>query len=98
MSINDFVQKALIDRRRFLIGSALGVGVIGAPGLVRLAFSSTGYSLASSIRSLSNAFHAAWNKGADSFAQSIGDPHSALVTEGNSEKGIADIKAFLAKA
>lgn len=98
MSINDFMQKALIDRRRFLIGSALGVGAFSAPGLIRPAFAGTGYNLASSIRSLSNAFHAAWNKGADSFAQSIGDPHSALVTEGNSEKGIADIKAFLAKA
>ncbi|PDT50535.1 LacI family transcriptional regulator [Sinorhizobium fredii] len=96
--MNDFMQKALVSRRRFIIGSALGVGALGSPGLVRPALSATGYSMASSIRSLSNAFHAAWNKGAESFAQGVGDPHSALVTEGNSEKGIADIKAFLAKA
>ncbi len=98
MSINDFMQKALVSRRRFLIGSALGMGTFSVPGLIRPAYSASGYSFASSIRSLSNAFHAAWNKGAESFAQSIGDAHSALVTEGNSEKGIADIKAFLAKA
>ncbi|MGN7802411.1 MULTISPECIES: twin-arginine translocation signal domain-containing protein [Ensifer] len=41
MDMNDFMQKALVSRRRFIIGSALGVGVLAAPGLVRPAFSAT---------------------------------------------------------
>ena len=50
-----------------------------------------------SIRSLSNPYHATWNKGGAAFAKSVGAEYVTLVTEGNSEKGIADIKAILAK-
>ena len=50
-----------------------------------------------SIRSLSNPYHATWNKGGAAFAKSVGADYVTLVTEGNSEKGIADIKAILAK-
>jgi len=98
MSPKDFFEKAALDRRQFLIGSALGVGALALPGLgARAAFAADGYALASSIRSLSNAFHAAWNAGGESYARSIGAAHTALITEGNSEKGVADIRAFLAQ-
>jgi ribose transport system substrate-binding protein len=50
-----------------------------------------------SIRSLTNPYHATWNKGGEAFAKSVGAPYVTLVTEGNSEKGVADIKAMLAK-
>ena len=95
---HNFLQKAMTDRRNFLIGSAIGLGAASFSGLRRPAFAASDYALASSIRSLSNAFHATWNKGADAYAKSVGQPHTALVTEGNSEKGIADIKALIAKS
>ncbi len=53
--------------------------------------------LVNSIRSLSNPYHATWNKGGAAFAKSVGAEYVTLVTEGNSEKGVADIKAMLAK-
>src|SRR4029078_4664015 len=50
-----------------------------------------------SIRSLSNPYHATWNKGGEAFAKAVGAEYVTLVTEGNSEKAITDIKAILAK-
>jgi ribose transport system substrate-binding protein len=50
-----------------------------------------------SIRSLSNPYHAVWKTGAEAYAKWAGLEHVTLVSEGNSEKGIADIKAMLAK-
>jgi len=53
--------------------------------------------LVTSIRSLTNPYHNTWNLGARFFAESVGAEHVTLLTEGNSEKGIADIKSLLAK-
>ena len=53
--------------------------------------------VANSIRSLTNPYHATWNAGGAAFAKSVGSEYVTLVTEGNSEKGVADIKALLAK-
>lgn len=53
--------------------------------------------LVNSIRSLSNPYHAVWNQGGQAFAASVGSDYVTLVTEGNSEKGLADIRAILAK-
>ena len=53
--------------------------------------------LVTSIRSLSNPYHAVWKQGAEAYAAAVGLEHVTLVSEGNSEKGIADIKAMLAK-
>jgi ribose transport system substrate-binding protein len=53
--------------------------------------------LVNSIRSLSNPYHATWNQGGAAFAKSIGAEYVTLVTEGNSEKGIADIRAIIQK-
>ena len=47
--------------------------------------------LVTSIRSLSNPYHAVWKIGADAFAKQVGLPGTILVTEANSEKGISDI-------
>ncbi len=96
-SSHDFIEAALIERRRFLIGSALAAGSLLLPAGTRRAFAASDLQLASSIRSLSNAFHVAWDKGSKAYADTVGAPYAALVTEGNSEKGIADIKAMLAK-
>ena len=53
--------------------------------------------LAISMRSLSNPYHATFAKGGEEFAKSVGLPFEVLVTEGNSEKGLADIRALIAR-
>ena len=47
------------------------------------------------MRSLANPYHATFAKGGADFAKSIDATYEMLVTEGNSEKGISDIKALL---
>jgi ribose transport system substrate-binding protein len=75
----------------------LGAGGLLLPAMVRSAQAGVDFQFASSIRSLSNAFHTSWDKGGQAYAGSVGASYSTLVTEGNSEKGIADIKTLLAK-
>ena len=89
----------LVWRRDFLKGVA-GLGVAGAfPAIItRPVFAADNPTVVNSIRSLSNPYHATWNKGGAAFAKSVGAEYVTLVTEGNSEKGIADIKAILAKS
>ncbi len=88
----------LIRRRSILRGGA-AVGAIGAfPALrSRSVFAADMPAVVNSIRSLTNPYHAAWNAGGAAFADSVGTEYVTLVTEGNSEKGIADIKAILAR-
>jgi len=87
-----------VPRRRLLKGAA-AVGAFAAfPSIIRRsAFAAGAPTVVNSIRSLSNPYHATWNKGGAAFAKSVGADYVTLVTEGNSEKGIADIKAILAK-
>lgn len=87
-----------VDRRGVLKGAA-AVGILGAaPALItRRGWAAEVPTVVNSIRSLSNPYHATWNKGGEAFAKSVGAEYVTLVTEGNSEKGIADIKAILAK-
>lgn len=66
-------------------------------GWARFARAAAPPSLATSIRSLSNQYHAVWKQGADAFVKSLGVAAVTLVSEGNSEKGIADIRAMIAK-
>jgi ribose transport system substrate-binding protein len=93
----DFLNRP-VPRRDILRGAA-ALGVISAfPSIVtRSAFAAGNTTVVNSIRSLSNPYHATWNKGGAAFAKSVGADYVTLVTEGNSEKGIADIKAILAK-
>ena len=88
----------LIRRRGFLRGAAT-VGIAGAfPAiLTRRGHAADMPTVVNSIRSLSNPYHATWNKGGEAFAKAVGAEYVTLVTEGNSEKGIGDIKAILAK-
>ena len=85
------------SRRSFLQGGA-GVAIAGSFGL---SFPSpaiageTTWTLANSLRSLANPYHATFAKGGTNFAKSIDAKYETLVTEGNSEKGISDIKALL---
>lgn len=82
--------------RRALLGAA--AAGVAASLLPRSAWAADDKpTLVTSIRSLSNPYHAVWKEGAEAFAKSIGAEHVTLVSEGNSEKGIADIRAMLAK-
>src|SRR3954469_19642049 len=87
-----------ISRRNLLHLAGLGAaGAIAAPAILRRAYAADTPTLVNSIRSLSNPYHATWNKGGAAFAKSVGGEYVTLVTEGNSEKGVSDIKAILAK-
>ena len=88
--------RSLIVGRRDLLKGAAAIGAAGAfPGLFGPAFAQDKPVLVNSIRSLSNPYHATWNAGGAAFAKSVGCEYVTLVTEGNSEKGVADIKAIL---
>ena len=86
---------ATLSRRTLLGGLAGGAAALSMPHVARAAGDKP--VLVTSIRSLSNPYHAVWKTGAEAFAASVGAEHVTLVSEGNSEKGIADIKAMLAK-
>ena len=92
-------EKRLQVGRRDVLKGAAALGAIGAfPAVLRgTARAQDKPVLVNSIRSLTNPYHATWNKGGAAFAKSVGAEYVTLVTEGNSEKGIADIKAILAK-
>ena len=82
-----------LSRRSLLGGAAGGLAVMALPRIARAAGDKP--LLVTSIRSLSNPYHAVWKTGAEAFAKSVGAEHVTVVSEGNSEKGIADIKALL---
>lgn len=86
------------SRRAFMKGAA-GLGALSAfSGMSSLrALAEEKPTLVNAIRSLSNPYHAAWNNGGEAFAKSLGLDYVTLVTEGDSEKGIADIRAILAR-
>ena len=86
---------SLLTRRSVVGGLAGGAVALALPRFAWAAGEKP--VLVTSIRSLSNPYHAVWKTGAEAFAQSVGADHVTLVSEGNSEKGIADIKAMLAK-
>jgi ribose transport system substrate-binding protein len=85
------------SRRSFLQATAS----FAAAGSLGLSFprpavaKETTWTLANSLRSLANPYHATFAKGGADFAKTIDAKYETLVTEGNSEKGISDIKALL---
>ncbi len=89
-----------ISRRSFLKGSlgATAALMAASTGLTRLMAQGVELpTLVTSIRSLTNPYHNSWNLGARFFAATVGAEHVTLLTEGNSEKGIADIRSMLAR-
>lgn len=88
-----------IARRDFLKGTAAGLGAAAlSPFAMGRALAAEGFTLAISMRSLANPYHATFAKGGQDFGKFIGLPVEVLVTEGNSEKGIADVRALLARS
>ena len=91
-------KTGLLRRRTFLKGASVAGLAVAMPAIItRRGYAADAPTVVNSIRSLSNPYHATWNKGGEAFAKSVGAEYVTLVTEGNSEKGIADIKAILAK-
>jgi ribose transport system substrate-binding protein len=95
---SDQSRQAGLTRRRIIqLAGVSAVGALAAPALIRRAFAADTPTVVNSIRSLTNPYHATWNKGGAAFAKAVGAEYVTLVTEGNSEKGVSDIKAILAK-
>jgi ribose transport system substrate-binding protein len=106
----------IFDRRRFLrrVGrGALGVGLAGAaptvlagcggeaqPALETGADEMADVRLGTSIRSLSNPYHALWEQGGEDFAASVdaADRIHTLLSEGDSAKQLRDMRALIARA
>jgi ribose transport system substrate-binding protein len=98
MTGNHKVGQSGMTRRNVVKLAALGaLGTVAAPAIMRRAYAAGTPTVVNSIRSLTNPYHATWNKGGAAFAKSVGADYVTLVTEGNSEKGVSDIKAILAK-
>ncbi len=93
------IARHALSRRRILEGAAglAGVGVLAGALPGRGLAQSGDWTLAISMRSLANPYHATFAAGGEAYAKTVGAPFEVLVTEGNSEKGIADIRALLAR-
>ena len=88
-----------ITRRKFIKdGSVLAGTVAVASSFPMDLLANPGeWTIATSMRSNTNPYHAAYANGGINFAKSIGAKHQILITEGNSEKGISDVRALLAR-
>jgi ribose transport system substrate-binding protein len=104
------------DRRRFLqrLGRcAIGVGVVGAvptalaacgggaqPAAEIGADAMADVWLGTSIRSLSNPYHALWKQGGEDFAASVdaADRIQTLLSEGDSARQLREMRALIARA
>lgn len=93
----------VVNRRSFLkgalgaAGAATLAGHLNWPGMVQA--QQKDVYLGNVIRTLSNEYHAAWNRGGRIFAESIGQGknYTALLCEGDSEKQLTLMKAILTK-
>jgi ribose transport system substrate-binding protein len=88
-----------MSRRAFLRTTlAAGATIVAGTGMVnKLVLAQDKVTVVNSIRSLKNPYHGTWNLGGRIFAESIGANYVTLLTEGDSQKGLADINALLAK-
>jgi ribose transport system substrate-binding protein len=100
--IKDFIEKATIDRRRFLLSAAAGVGGAMAGSVLGAgrALASDQPTIAWSYRDRSSPY---WNyivSGGESFVESLGRNKSELVNlinNGSSEKSLADVRSLLTR-
>ncbi|MDF3016753.1 MAG: LacI family transcriptional regulator, partial [Thermomicrobiales bacterium] len=84
MDLLELIKTGRLDRRMLLkiagaTGGAATASRLVGPGGVMAQEEPT---LVTSIRSLSNPYHAVWAKGGDAFAESVGLQHEVQTTEG----------------
>ena len=96
------MEKNYLSRRDFLkvFGTAMGAGVLaGCTQGGQQGGEGDAFYTGNVIRTLSNEYHAAWNRGGRIFAESIGQgPYNrALLCEGDSEKQLTLMKALIAE-
>lgn len=86
-------------RRDFMRGAAGTAGFAAMASMLprQVLANPSEWTLVNSMRSVANPYHATFAEGGRAFADWIGAEYEVLVTEGNSEKGIADIRALLAR-
>jgi ribose transport system substrate-binding protein len=89
--------KSRLSRRAVLKGSVgtAAAAALGSSFPMPAIAQETTWTLANSMRSVANPYHASFAKGGEDFAKTVGAKYETLVTEGNSEKGVSDIKALL---
>ena len=94
--VTDLSFTKKLSRRSVLKGAAAAaaIGTVGGSFPMPAIAQETTWTLANSLRSVANPYHATFAKGGEDFAKSIGAKYEVLVTEGNSEKGIADIRVI----
>jgi len=101
--IQDFINREVINRRKFLLAGAAGITAMATPTLFgrnHVHAATADATVAWSYRDRASAY---WNgliNGGEAFVQSLGRARSDLVhliNEGSSEKSLADIKTFLAQ-
>ncbi len=80
---------------RLLGGLSIAAVLVGLCGVAAAAEKKT--TLVVSIRGLDNPYHANYKVGAEALGKELGLPVDTLSTEANSQKGISDIKAEVAK-
>jgi ribose transport system substrate-binding protein len=86
------------SRRKLLIGAASLAGVGAVASLFpRVLWAQGQVTFSNAFRSMTNPYHALFNRGGEAFASSQKVAYSPLVSEGNSQKSIADIRALIAK-
>ena len=101
--IKKFIEQQTINRRNFLLASAMGLGAAAATGVfgsgtARAALSDP--TIAWSYRNRTNPY---WNEivsGGEAFVESLGKPKGDmvhLINDGSSEKSLADVRTLLSK-
>lgn len=99
--IRDYIERQVINRRRFMFASAAGMGSLVVPsgfGLGRAQAQLVDPAIAWSYRDRASPYWLAIVSGGEAFVESIGRSKEDLVNlinEGSSEKSLADIVSFL---
>ena len=98
------MTKKTVDRREFLkiMGTMVGASALAscATGGQQPAETGEAFYTGTVIRTLSNEYHAAWNRGGRIFAESIGQGqyNRPLLCEGDSEKQLTLMQALISEA
>ena len=83
--------------RKIMIRVSLWAGIFSIAWGTFSSVAAEDLTVAISMRSLSNPYHATFAQAGEDFANAMGLPFEVLVTEGNSEKGLADIRALISR-